>query len=160
MSSTIGKVSPTIGKIVCRRIIILFNKIAIVSDHGRKGFADCFCLSANGFVSPTIVFVSSLTAGRLRQCFCLSANGFVPSPMFLSLRQRFHVFDHCLYLFANGRASPTIGFVSSTMVVMPPTMVGVSATVTVDQSSCRLNVNILTSFHLGNKLKPDHIIRI
>jgi hypothetical protein len=72
---TIGKVSPTIGKIVYRLIILLFNKIAIVSDHGRRGFADWFCLSANGFVSPTIVFVSSLTAGRLRQCFYLFANG-------------------------------------------------------------------------------------
>jgi hypothetical protein len=110
---TIGKVSPTIGKIVYRRIIILFNKIAIVSDHGRKGFADWFCLSANGFVSPTIVFVSSLTAGRLRQCFYLFANGIVPSPMFLSLRQRYRDFDHCLCFFANRGPTSTIVFISS-----------------------------------------------
>jgi hypothetical protein len=56
--STIGKVSPTIGKIISTMveierlwILLLFNKIAIVSDHGRKGFADWFCLSANGIVS-------------------------------------------------------------------------------------------------------------
>jgi hypothetical protein len=46
---TIGKVSPTIGKIIPTMveidrlwILLLFNKIAIVSDHGRKGFADWF----------------------------------------------------------------------------------------------------------------------
>jgi hypothetical protein len=63
---TIGKIIPTIGKIVSTMveidllwIFLLFNKLIIVSDHGRKGFADWFCLSANGFVSPTIVFASS-----------------------------------------------------------------------------------------------------
>jgi hypothetical protein len=40
----------------------------------------------------------------------------VTSPKFLSLRQQFRVFDHCLCFFANGRASSTIVFVSSTMV--------------------------------------------
>jgi hypothetical protein len=51
-SPTIGKVSPTIGKIDRRRIALLINKIAIVSDDGRRGFADWFCLSAIGVVSP------------------------------------------------------------------------------------------------------------
>jgi hypothetical protein len=70
---TIGKVSPTIDKIDRRRIDILINKIDIVSDHGRQGFADWFCLSAIGIVSPTMVFVST-------------PNGIVSPPMFLALR--------------------------------------------------------------------------
>jgi hypothetical protein len=76
---TIGKAFPTIGKIVCRRIVLLFNKIDIVSDHGRQGFADWFCLSANVFISP-LMFLS------LRQCFYLFANVFISLLMFLSLR--------------------------------------------------------------------------
>jgi hypothetical protein len=130
VSPTIGKVIPTIGKIDRRWIFLLFNKIDAVSDHGRKGFTDWFCLKiivgvsspmflslrqrfyvfahclylfANGFVSSTIVFASSLRAGRLR-------------PLSLSLCQRFYVSDRCLCLFANGFMSPTIVFVSSTMV--------------------------------------------
>jgi hypothetical protein len=51
---TIGKAFPTIGKIGYPGIALLFNKIDIVSDHGRKGFADWFCLFANSFVSPPI----------------------------------------------------------------------------------------------------------
>jgi hypothetical protein len=133
---TIGKAFPTIGKIVCRRIVLLFNKIDIVFDHGRQGFADWFCLSAISFVSPQMFLALRLTAGRLRKCFWLfpqrycdianvfvsSPNGVVNSPMFLSLRQCFCVFDHCLCFFANGRKSWTIVFVSSTMVVMPATI--------------------------------------
>jgi hypothetical protein len=68
-----------------------------VFDHG-------LCLFANGFVSSTMVFVSSPTG------FVSSTMVFVSSPTVsclrpwsLSLRQRFYVFDHCLYLFANGR---------------------------------------------------------
>jgi hypothetical protein len=64
---------PTMVEIDCSWIFILFNKLIIIFDHGRKGFANCFCLSANGFTSPTIFFVSlpkvfvfSPTAGRLR----------------------------------------------------------------------------------------------
>jgi hypothetical protein len=110
---TIGKAFPTIGKIVCRRILLLFNKIAIVSDHGRKGFADWFCLSANGFVSPTIVFVSSLTAGRLRQCFYLFANGFVSSTMVSVFPQTAGRFRQCFCHSANGFVSSTIVFASS-----------------------------------------------
>jgi hypothetical protein len=44
----------------------------------------CFCLSANGFVSSTIVFASSPMSGRLR-------------PLSLLLRQRQDVPDHCLH---------------------------------------------------------------
>jgi hypothetical protein len=122
-------------EIDCSWIFILFNKLITVSDHGRKGFANCFCLSANGFMSPTIVFVSlpkvfvfSPTAGRLRPWSERLRQ------LFLSLRKRFHVSDHCLCffakgfcLFANGKASPTIVFVSSTMVVMPASIVFASA---------------------------------
>jgi hypothetical protein len=49
----------------------------------------CFYLSANSFVSSTIVFASSLTAGRLR-------------PLSLSLRQRQGVSDHCLRFIDHG----------------------------------------------------------
>jgi len=122
-SSTIGKVSPTIGKMVCRRIVLLFNKIAVVSDHGRKGSADRFCLSA--------------------ECFCLSANVFISSPMFLSLRPIFLSLRQCFYLcadvfvslqmvlclrkcfcvFANVFVSPPIVFISLPIdFVSPPTV--------------------------------------
>jgi hypothetical protein len=127
VSSTIGKAFPTIGKIDCRRIVLLFNKIAIVFDHGRQGFADWFCLFANSFVSPPMFLALRLTAGRLRECFwrfpqryCdfadvfgASPNGIVTLPMFLSLRRWFRVFDHCLCLFANVFVSSTLIFASS-----------------------------------------------
>jgi len=90
VSSTIGKAFPTIGKIDCRRIVLLFNKIAIVFDHGRQGFADWFCLSANSFVSPPMFLALRLTAGRLRECFwrfpqryCDFADSFGSPPMVL-----------------------------------------------------------------------------
>jgi hypothetical protein len=76
-------------------IFILFNKLIIVSDHGRKGFANCFCLSVNGFMSPTMVFASS--------------------PMFLCLRPWSESCTNCFYLFANSFMSPTMVFASSPM---------------------------------------------
>jgi hypothetical protein len=133
VSSTIGKAFPTIGKIDCRRIVLLFNKIAIVFDHGRQGFADWFCLSANSFASPPMFLALRLTAGRLRECFwrfpqryCDFADSFGSPPMVsclrpssLALRQCFCVFDPYLCFFANARESPATVFVSSPMVVIP-----------------------------------------
>ena len=58
---TMVKTIPQIGKIACRRIFLLFNKLISVSDHGRKGCANWFCLSANGGASLTIGFVSPPT---------------------------------------------------------------------------------------------------
>jgi hypothetical protein len=141
VSSTIGKAFPTIGKIDCRRIVLLFNKIAIVFNHGRQGFADWFCLSANSFVSPPMFLALRLTAGRLRECFwrfpqryCAFADVFGSPPMVsclrrlsLPLRQCFCVFDHYLCFFANGREAPAIVFVSSPMVVIPASLVFASA---------------------------------
>ena len=83
-------------------IFILVNKLIIVSDHGRKGFANCFCLSANGFMSPTMVFASS------PMFLCLR-------PLSLPLHQCFCVSDHGLCLFANVFVSPTMVFASSPM---------------------------------------------
>jgi hypothetical protein len=117
-------VSSTKVKIDCRRILLLFNELIIVSDHGRQGFADWFCLSANGFMSATIVFASSpmFLSSRQRQgvfdrgrqgianSSCLSVNDFMfptivfaSSAMFLSSRQRQDVSDHGRCFIDHGR---------------------------------------------------------
>jgi len=91
------------------------SPIGFVSPPMVSQSRKSFYLFANGIVTSPM-FLS------LRQWFhvfdhglCLSANGRTIAPMFLSLRQQFRVFDHGLCFFAKVRASPTMVFVSSTM---------------------------------------------